>query len=62
MKQTIKLKLNMEELYALHNFLSVDFIETIKRNDDIDNVNYIYNIASIYHKCDQIIENLKESE
>ena len=60
MENTINLLLTTEELYALHDFLSVDFIECIKRDEDIDNMDYIYNITSIYRKCDQIINDLKE--
>ena len=61
MENTINLLLTTEELYALHDFLSVDFIECIRRDEDIDNMDYIYNITSIYRKCDQIINDLKEN-
>lgn len=60
MKDTINLSLTTEEFYALYDFLSVDFIECIKRDEDIDNIDYIYSIASIYRKCDQIVNDLKE--
>lgn len=61
MENTINLLLTTEELYALHDFLSVDFIECIRRDEDIDNMDYIYNIISVYRRCDQIINNLKEN-
>lgn len=61
MENTINLLLTTEELYALHDFLSVDFIECIRRDEDIDNMDYIYNITSVYRKCDQIINDLKEN-
>ena len=61
MENTINLLLTTEELYALHDFLSVDFIECIRRDEDIDNMDYIYNITSVYRRCDQIINDLKEN-
>lgn len=61
MENTINLLLTTEEFYALHDFLSVDFIECIKRDEDIDNMDYIYNITSVYRRCNQIINDLKEN-
>ena len=61
MENTINLLLTTEELYALHDFLSVDFIECIRRDEDIDNMDYIYNITSVYRRCNQIINDLKEN-
>ena len=44
-EQIIKVELTHSQLHNLIGFIEYEFIGSIRRNDDIDNINYIINMS-----------------
>lgn len=44
------LDFTIDEIDSLIEFIDCCFIENIRNDVDIDNMNYVANIGSIYHK------------
>ena len=54
--------ISYEEAISLADFIQFSFIKSIKDDVDVDNINYIANICSVYRKCQDIILAEKESK
>jgi hypothetical protein len=49
------------EAISLADFIQFNFIKSIKDDADVDSMEYIANICSVYQKCQDIILAGKES-
>lgn len=48
--------LTRDEAESLHDFIECGFIEFIKAaGDEIDNMKWLYHIANIWKKCDDLM-------
>ena len=54
--------ISYEEAISLADFIQFNFIESIRNDTDIDSMEYITNICSVYKKCQDIILAEKESK
>lgn len=57
-----KVILTKDEADSLHDFIECGFIEFIKAaGDEIDNMKWVYNIATVWKKCDDMMFGVKEN-
>lgn len=54
--------ISYDEAISLADFIQFSFIKSIKDDMDVDNMEYIANICSVYRKCQDIILAEKESK
>ena len=59
-KKYFELKVTKDEAESITCFFEDDFIGMLKESDGIDNVNWLYNMMSIYGKFKEIAKQEEE--
>lgn len=55
----MKIELSKSQITNLANFIQFNFIEEIRNNDDIDNINYLVDMCDAYVVLREAEEQLK---
>lgn len=55
----MKVELTKSQITNLANFIQFNFIEEIRNNDDIDNINYLVDMCDAYKTLREAEEQLK---
>lgn len=55
----MKIELSKSQITNLANFIQFNFIEEIRNNDDIDNINYLVDMCDAYKVLKEAEEQLK---
>ena len=55
----MKVELTKSQITNLANFIEYNFIEEIRNNDDIDNINYLVDMCNAYKVLKEAEEQLK---
>lgn len=55
----MKVELTKSQITNLANFIQFNFIEEIRNNDDIDNINYLVDMCDAYKVLKEAEEQLK---
>lgn len=45
------IEITKEEAESLLDFIEVSFFDTIRNDEDVDNLEWVINIMSVYQKC-----------
>ena len=58
----MKIELTKSQITNLANFIEYNFIEEIRNNDDIDNINYLVDMCAAYKVLREAEEQMKAGE
>lgn len=56
----MKVELTKSQITNLASFIQYNFIEEIRNNDDIDNINYLVDMCDAYKVLKEVEEQMKE--
>ena len=53
MAETFKIELSASQIDNLMDFIEFEFIHSVRRNDECDNINYLVDMCDIYKKLEE---------